>query len=243
MDTRKSLYDASYEHDACGVGLIVNIKGAKYHDVVENALQVLEHMAHRGAEGADNKTGDGAGIMVQIPHEFILLNGIPVPERGRYGVGMLFMPKETDDYESFISIIRETVAEEGLTLMYQRDVPVNSNVLGHDAAMSEPLVKQIFICGEEEIDVDVRIYEERLQSRLYVVGKKIERRLTESAIHDKDNCYIVSLSTRTLIYKGMLLSGFDESVFYQFFCLGSFAFFHQYLPHVASGPAFPACGT
>lgn len=206
MDTRKSLYDASYEHDACGVGLIVNIKGAKYHDVVENALQVLEHMAHRGAEGADNKTGDGAGIMVQIPHEFILLNGIPVPERGRYGVGMLFMPKGTDDYESFISIIRETVAEEGLTLMYQRDVPVNSNVLGHDAAMSEPLVKQIFICGEEEIDVDVRIYEERLQSRLYVVGKKIERRLTESAIHDKDNCYIVSLSTRTLIYKGMLTS-------------------------------------
>ena len=107
MDTRGSLYDPSHEHDSCGVGLIVNIKGAKYHDVVENALQVLEHMAHRGAEGADNKTGDGAGIMIQIPHEFILLNGIPVPERGRYGVGMLFMPKDMLDYETFINIIRD----------------------------------------------------------------------------------------------------------------------------------------
>lgn len=206
MYTEDSLYDAAYEHDSCGVGLIVNIKGAKYHDVVENALQVLEHMAHRGAEGADNKTGDGAGIMVQIPHEFILLNGIPVPERGRYGVGMLFMPKETADYEAFLSIIRETISEEGLTLMFQRDVPVNSNVLGHDAAMSEPLIKQIFICGREEISMDVKLYEERLQSRLYVVGKKIERRVAESSIGNKDNCYIVSLSTRTLIYKGMLTS-------------------------------------
>ncbi|MDE5980407.1 MAG: glutamate synthase subunit alpha, partial [Bacteroidaceae bacterium] len=200
MNIKDSLYDSAYEHDSCGVGLIVNIKGAKYHDVVENALQVLEHMAHRGAEGADNKTGDGAGIMVQIPHEFILLNGIPVPERGRYGVGMLFMPKETADYEAFLSIIRRTVSEEGLTLMFQRDVPVNSSVLGHDAAMSEPLIKQIFICGKEEIGVDVKDYEERLQSLLYVVGKKIERRVAESTIGNKDNCYIVSLSTRTLIY-------------------------------------------
>ena len=85
MNTKDSLYDPAYEHDACGVGLIVNIKGAKYHDVVENALQVLEHMAHRGAEGADNKTGDGAGIMVQIPHEFILLNGIRARELQRAG--------------------------------------------------------------------------------------------------------------------------------------------------------------
>ena len=206
MDTRGSLYDPSHEHDSCGVGLIVNIKGAKYHDVVENALQVLEHMAHRGAEGADNKTGDGAGIMIQIPHEFILLNGIPVPERGRYGVGMLFMPKDMLDYETFINIIRETISEEGLTLTHLRDVPVNSSVLGHDAAMCEPQIKQMFICGKEDIGIDVKRYEEHLQSRLYVVGKKIERRIMESSIKDKDNCYIVSLSTRTLIYKGMLTS-------------------------------------
>ena len=87
------LYDASNEHDACGVGMIVNIKGGKSHELVESALKVLENMRHRGAEGADNKTGDGAGIMLQIPHEFILLQGIPVPEKGRYGTGLLFLPK------------------------------------------------------------------------------------------------------------------------------------------------------
>lgn len=114
--TKKMLYDPANEHDACGVGLIVNINGVKYHEVVENALKVLEHMAHRGAEGADSKTGDGAGIMVQIPHEFILLNGIPVPERGRYGVGMFFMPRRRVDCERFFAIIAETVAEEGWIL-------------------------------------------------------------------------------------------------------------------------------
>ena len=202
-----SLYDPANEHDACGVGLIVNIRGAKYHEVVENALSILEHMAHRGAEGADNKTGDGAGIMVQIPHEFILLNGIPVPEKGRYGVGMFFMPKEQSDYDAFLSIIRETIAEENLTLMHVREVPVNSSVLGHDAAETEPAIRQIFICSKDDLQLDINLYEQHLQSRLYVMGKKIERRIMESdRIKDKDSCYIVSLSTRTLIYKGMLTS-------------------------------------
>lgn len=202
-----SLYDPANEHDACGVGLIVNIRGAKYHEVVENALSILEHMAHRGAEGADNKTGDGAGIMVQIPHEFILLNGIPVPEKGRYGVGMFFMPKEQSDYDAFLSIIRETIAEENLTMMHVREVPVNSSVLGNDAAATEPAIRQIFICSKDDLQLDINLYEQHLQSRLYVMGKKIERRIMQSdCIRDKDNCYIVSLSTRTLIYKGMLTS-------------------------------------
>lgn len=91
------LYRPENEHDACGVGLVVNINGNKYHSVVDQGLCVLEHMAHRGAEGADNKTGDGAGILVQIPHEFILLNGIPVPEKGRYGVGMVMLPREGEE--------------------------------------------------------------------------------------------------------------------------------------------------
>ena len=207
ISTHHSLYDAANEHDACGVGLIVNIRGAKYHEVVENALSILEHMAHRGAEGADNKTGDGAGIMVQIPHEFILLNGIPVPEKGRYGVGMFFMPKEQGDYDAFLSIIRETIAEENLTMMHVRHVPVNTSVLGHDAAETEPAIRQIFICSKDDLQLDIQLYEQHLQNRLYVMGKKIERRVAHSAhIKDKENCYIVSLSTRTLIYKGMLTS-------------------------------------
>ena len=204
---KKSLYDPSYEHDACGVGMIVNIHGVKYHDVVENALQVLEHMAHRGAEGSDHKSGDGAGIMVQIPHEFILLNGIPVPEKGRYGVGMIFMPKDEDDYDAFLNIIRETVKEEGLTLMKIREVPVNSDALGDVAKATEPKIIQIFIKGEDDLQRDVKLYEEELRRKFYVIEKKIEKRVIEnSRIKDKESCYIVSLSTRILIYKGMLTS-------------------------------------
>ena len=93
FNSRQGLYDPSYEHDACGVGMLVNIHGEKSHDIIESALKVLENMRHRGAEGADNKTGDGAGILLQIPHEFILLQGIPVPEKGKYGTGLIFLPK------------------------------------------------------------------------------------------------------------------------------------------------------
>ena len=110
------LYDAAYEHDACGVGMLVNIHGEKSHDIVESALKVLENMRHRGAEGADNKTGDGAGIMLQIPHEFILLQGIPVPEKGRYGTGLLFLPKNEKDQAAIFSIIIEEIEKEVLNI-------------------------------------------------------------------------------------------------------------------------------
>ena len=99
---RWACMNAAYEHDACGVGMLVNIHGEKSHDIVESALKVLENMRHRGAEGADNKTGDGAGIMLQIPHEFILLQGIPVPEKGRYGTGLLFLPKMRKTRQPFL---------------------------------------------------------------------------------------------------------------------------------------------
>lgn len=204
----KTLYNAAYEHDACGVGLIANVKGVKYRDVVENALQVLENMAHRGAEGADSKTGDGAGIMVQIPHEFILLNGIPVPEPGRYGVGMLFMPKDEDQRKAMTAIVDQVVAEEGLRVIQRRQVPVDSDVLGDEAREAEPYIEQVFITGSDDRNADVAEYEQNLESRLYRIGKKIERRIeADSAITDKKSAYIVSLSTRTLIYKGMLTSG------------------------------------
>ncbi len=204
----KTLYNAAYEHDACGVGLIANVKGVKYRDVVENALLVLENMAHRGAEGADSKTGDGAGIMVQIPHEFILLNGIPVPEPGRYGVGMLFMPKDESQRAAMTAIIDQAVAEEGLRVIQRRPVPVDSDVLGDEAREAEPYIEQIFITGSDDRNADVAAYEQNLESRLYRIGKKIERRIeSDTAITDKKSVYIVSLSTRTVIYKGMLTSG------------------------------------
>ncbi len=122
------MYRPAYEHDACGVGLVVNVGGGKSHEIVENGLQVLEHMAHRGAEGADSKTGDGAGMMVQIPHEFILLQGIPVPEKGKYGVGVLFLPKDQAACAACLDLAASVIGREGLDLLAVRDVPVNSEI-------------------------------------------------------------------------------------------------------------------
>ena len=190
------LYDSLEEHDACGVGLVVNINGRKYHDIVEKGLTILENMAHRGAEGADEKTGDGAGMMVQIPHEFILLNGIPVPEKGRYGVGMVFLPKNEEDNDLFTHIIRESVSEQGLEIMHSRTVPVDSSILGKEALQTEPEIRQIFIVGCD----DTR----ELETKLYLIRKSIERKTIYSIISDKTNCYIASLSTSVMVYKGML---------------------------------------
>ena len=194
----EGLYRPEYEHDACGVGLVVNIKGNKYHSVVDQGLRVLEHMAHRGAEGSDNKTGDGAGILVQIPHEFILLNGIPVPEKGRYGVGMVFLPRDEHDKRCFMQLATEAIEEQGLKLMASRKVPVDSSILGADAAATEPDIWQLFVVGRDE--------QERLEELLYVVRKRIEYRIAGSEIRDKRSCCIASLSTRTIVYKGMLTS-------------------------------------
>ena len=189
---REGLYDPTHEHDACGVGMIVNLNGSKSHELVDSALRVLENMKHRGAEGADNKTGDGAGIMVQIPHEFILLQGIPVPEKGKYGTGLIFLPKDPKEQEHILSIVIEEVEREGLTLMHLRAVPVNTDVLGQSARETEPDIKQVFITGAG--------HTENLERTLYIIRKKIEQR-----VHQKD-FYIVSLSSRTIIYKGMLSS-------------------------------------
>ena len=187
-----SLYDPAHEHDACGVGMIVNIHGNKSHELVDAALRVLENMKHRGAEGADNKTGDGAGILLQIPHEFILLQGIPVPEKGKYGTGLVFLPKDKDEQSAILRIMIEEIEREGLTLMHLRSVPVNSSILGQSAAETEPDIKQVFITGATDV--------ENLDRTLYLIRKKIERRVSHR------DFYIVSLSSKSIIYKGMLSS-------------------------------------
>ena len=192
------LYDAAYEHDACGVGMLVNIHGEKSHDIVESALKVLENMRHRGAEGADNKTGDGAGIMLQIPHEFILLQGIPVPEKGRYGTGLLFLPKKEKDQATILSIIIEEIEKEGLTLMHLRNVPTCPEILGEAALANEPDIIQVCITGFTETETTDR--------KLCLIRKRIENKVRMSAIPSKEDFYIVSLSTKSIIYKGMLSS-------------------------------------
>ena len=192
------LYEASHEHDACGVGMLVNIQGGKSHELVESALKVLENMRHRGAEGADNKTGDGAGIMLQIPHEFILLQGIPVPEKGKYGTGLLFLPKDGKDQAAILSVIIDEIEKDGLTLMHLRNVPTCPEILGEAALANEPDIKQIFITGFTESETADR--------RLYIIRKRIENRIRKSDIPTREDFYIVSLSTKNIVYKGMLSS-------------------------------------
>ena len=194
MKEQKGLYQSDYEHDACGVGMVVNIHGGKSHELVDNALKVLENMEHRGAETRD-KTGDGAGIMVQIPHEFILLQGIPVPEKGKYGTGLVFLPKDEKAQQEILSVMIEEIEREGLTLMHLRTVPTNPEVLGAAAREVEPDIKQIFVTGISDEDVPV------FDRILYKVRKRIEKRI------DNEDFYICSLSNKNIIYKGMLTSG------------------------------------
>ena len=198
LPRQQGLYDPINEKDACGVGLLANINGIKSHQLVEKGLQVLENMVHRGAEGADSKTGDGAGIMVQIPHEFILLQGIAVPEKGRYGSGLVFLPKNEDSQQMIFDLLERETLELGLTLLPVRDVPTNNEQLGEVAKSAEPDIKQIFIADERT--------NEDIEPKLYVLRKRVEKKIAESVVAGKEDFYIVSLSSRVIIYKGMLSS-------------------------------------
>ena len=191
-ETRKGLYQSEHEHDACGVGMVVNIHGNKSHELVDHALKVLENMRHRGAEVG--KDGDGAGIMLQIPHEFILLQGIPVPEKGKYGTGLVFLPKEEKAQSEILSIMIEEIEREGLQLMHLRTVPTNPACLGEAALGTEPAIKQVFITGVSDDKVDT------FARTLYIIRKKIEHRVKHG------DFYICSLSNTNIIYKGMLSS-------------------------------------
>ncbi|MCQ2197180.1 MAG: glutamate synthase subunit alpha, partial [Bacteroidaceae bacterium] len=205
-ELKQGLYNPANEHDACGVGMVVNIHGGKSHELVDNALRVLENMEHRGAETRD-KTGDGAGILLQIPHEFILLQGIPVPEKGHYGTGLFFFPQDEQKQKEILSVVIEEIEREGLQLMHLRAVPVNADVPGVGAREAMPDIKQVFICplqlpqGGEAFDQDA------FERKLYIVRKKIERRVASLSQGAESDFYICSLSSKSIIYKGMLTSG------------------------------------
>jgi len=223
---QNGLYQSQYEHDACGVGMVVNIHGGKSHELVDQALRVLENMEHRGAETRD-KTGDGAGIMLQIPHEFILLQGIPVPEKGKYGTGLVFLPKEEKSQQEILSVMIEEIEREGLQLMHLRTVPTCPEVLGEAAREVEPDIKQIFVKRSltpgpsprgEGSDYTPGEEEKALDRTLYIIRKKIEKRVAEmvsTSLSPRrgvggeafESFYICSLSTKNIIYKGMLTSG------------------------------------
>ena len=194
MDT--GLYDPKYEHDACGVGMAVNIDGRKDHRIVEYGLELLENMAHRGAENGDGKTGDGAGILVQIPHAFIVKLGIPVPEAGRYGTGLVFLPREGGSAERFMELFKAVCAKRSLYVIAEREVPVDHSAPGPMALECEPRIVQVFVTSYDSPEV--------LERKLYRVRKIVGNSVAESDDPGRDEFYICSLSTRCMVYKGML---------------------------------------
>jgi glutamate synthase (NADPH) large chain len=201
----RGLYDPADDKDSCGVGFIADIKGRKSHQIVEDALTILLNLEHRGAVGADPRAGDGAGILVQIPHKFFSRKaaelGFSLPAPGAYAVGVLFMPHEEDWRRDIRDTFAEEIAREGMELLGWRDVPTQNSSLGWSVKPTEPVHQQVFI-GKGSRDID----EDEFERRLYILRKTISGRLYALRQRPTAGYYPVSLSCRTVIYKGMFLA-------------------------------------
>ncbi|MBN2078510.1 MAG: glutamate synthase large subunit [Spirochaetes bacterium] len=194
----KGLYRGEYEHDSCGIGFVAHIRGVPSRDIVLRGLEVLERMEHRGAESADNRTGDGAGILMQIPHDLYREEVPSLPEAGRYGTGLIFLPRDDTAAGRCMEEFGRVVAEEGLRILAWRQVPVDGGVPGEIARSSEPVMRQVFIAGDA---ADRAV----LERKLYIIRKSIEARLRGAPAAAGGLFYIPSLSSRTIVYKGMLM--------------------------------------
>ena len=204
LPVEQGLYDPRNEHDACGLGFVVNIKGEQSHEIILKGIEILINLAHRGACGCDPETGDGAGILIQIPHKFFAREcaalGFTLPPAGEYGVGMVFLPVEPSHRLLAEGILERIAREEGLTVLGWRDTPVNADAIGRVARASQPYIEQIFIAGAPGMT------EDQLERKLYVIRKRAESEIAASNLPDKGFFYIPSLSARTIIYKGLLLA-------------------------------------
>ena len=203
---KQGLYDPQFEHDACGLGFVVNMKGKKSHQLVSDALQILVNLDHRGACGCEANTGDGAGILIQVPHDLFVTEaarvGFKLPAPGQYGVGQLFLPKNPAEREAIKSELTKIISAEGQTVLGWRDVPTDNSSLGKTAVAAEPFMGQVFVGRNPSIKDD-----DAFERKLFVIRKVAERRIRYG---DKfaggKMFYVSSLSARTLIYKGMLMS-------------------------------------
>ncbi len=209
---KQGLYDRQNEHDACGVGFVAHIKGQQSHAIVRQGLQILENLTHRGAVGADPLAGDGAGILIQIPDTFLreqcAVLGIELPAAGRYAVGMVFLPRQAQTRAECEALIERIVEEEGQILLGWRDVPTDNSGLGESVKAVEPVVRQLFIgCGPTCPTQD------DFERKLFVIRKVIENSVRASDWEGRENYYVPSLSSRTLVYKGMLLANQVDSYY------------------------------
>ena len=199
----EGLYDPRFEHDACGIGAIVNISGKREHAIVEQGLQILMNLQHRGAAGADGVTGDGAGILMQIPHEFVTAEaeslGISLPGLFQYGVAMVFLPRNEEARLQCEKTLAEEIVDGGLKPLGWRDVPVDNSCLGQIARSSEPVIRQLFISGEG-------LEDEELERKLFLIRKRSEHRVRNRLGEEGEGFYVPSMSCRTICYKGMFLA-------------------------------------
>ena len=200
----QGLYDPRNEHDACGIGFVANISGEKSHDIILKGIEILINLTHRGACGCDPQTGDGAGVLLQIPHAFFEAEctrlGFALPSPGEYGVGMMFLPVETHERMRCEALVEEIVREEGLSVLGWRDTPVNANTIGRLARSTQPYIEQVFIRRAYGMDQDA------LERKLYVIRKRAESEVAKTELREKSFFYIPSLSSRTIVYKGLLLA-------------------------------------
>jgi glutamate synthase (NADPH) large chain len=204
MPSLQGLYDPAQEHDACGIGFVASVRGEKSHDIIRKGVQVLLNLAHRGACGCDAETGDGAGILIQIPHKFYAREcatlGFELPLPGSYGVGMTFLPVEKHPRLQCEGILERIVREEGLTVLGWRDLPTYASAIGRVARASQPYIQKIFVGRPAGLDEDA------FERKLYVVRKRAENEVWQSDIEDAATFYIPSLSCRTVVYKGLVLA-------------------------------------
>ena len=205
----KGLYDPANEHDACGVGFVVNIDGSRTHGIIENGLEILRNLTHRGAVGADPKAGDGAGILIQLPDRFFRnAYGSELPPEGEYAIGMIFMPSARAGQAEARGVVERYVLDEGQSVIDWRQVPVDNSDLGESVKPTEPAIWQVIIGKGENC-----VTRDDFERKLFVIRKQIERRIDESDIQGKTDFYIASMSSRLLNYKGMLLAN-QVGVFY-----------------------------
>jgi glutamate synthase (ferredoxin) len=203
LPPKQGLYDPRFEHDSCGVGFVVHIKGEKSHEIIEQALTVLQNLDHRGACGCEENTGDGAGILMQVPHGFFKDAcaglGMRLPEPGEYGVGMVFLPDNRTQRRRFEKAIEEIIADEGQKLLGWRKVPTDNMYLGDTAKASEPFVRQVFIGRGVAVADDMAF-----ERKLYVIRRRAENAIRYAGLPGAEYFYISSMSHKTLVYKGML---------------------------------------
>ncbi len=195
---QQGLYRQEFEHENCGIGFVAHLKGKKSHSIINQGLDILGNMNHRGAEGADRKTGDGAGVLIQVPRDFYLIQGYSLPPEGQFGTGLVFLPQDSNDAAKCRELLLSIIKEERVDLIGFREVPRNNTVIGEISRAAEPEIIQILLGAD--------IPQEELERKLYIIRKRTENAIRNSDLKQKSFFYIPSLSTKVLVYKGMLTS-------------------------------------